>query len=285
MPAPPVSIDTALIVEGGAMRGVFSTGVLDVFLENRFNPFDIYIGVSSGAGNLAAYLAEMSGRNLKIYTDYSLRPEFINFSRFLRGGHLMDLDWLWEITISEIRLELPVIYAGGKPFVVCLTDVHEGKAVYKHTCAENLENVLKASSALPLLYNSFPRVDGVEMADGGLTDGLPVAEAIRRGARRIMVLRSRPKRYKKRKDLMQPIVYLNLLQYPALRAAMAARVRNYNDAILLIRRPPPGISIIEICPPENFRPSRLSRNRRALLKGYKQGSAFAREAMARWKTG
>ncbi|MFH2218546.1 MAG: patatin family protein [Pseudomonadota bacterium] len=285
MPASPAPKYTALVVEGGAMRGVFSTGVLDVFLENKFNPFDMYIGVSSGAGNLAAYLAEMPGRNLKIYADYSRRPEFISFYRFLRGGHLMDLDWLWEITISEIRLDLPVVYARGKPFIVCLTDVHGGKAVYKNTCAENLENVLKASSALPLLYRHFPRVDGVETADGGLTDGLPVAAAILRTARRIMVLRSRPKRYKKQKDLMQPIVNLNLRHYPALRAAMTGRVGKYNDAISLIRRPPPGVSIIEICPPENFRPSRLSRNREALLEGYNQGRALAREAMARWASG
>lgn len=70
--------------------------VLDGFLEARFNLFDRYVGVSSGAGNLAAYLAEMPERNFKIYTDYSLRPEFISLKRFFRGGHLMDLDWLWD---------------------------------------------------------------------------------------------------------------------------------------------------------------------------------------------
>ena len=95
-----------LLVEGGAMRGIFTTGVLDGFLEARFNPFDLFIGVSSGAANLAAYLAEMPKRNFRIYTDYSLRPEFISFKRFIRGGHLMDLDWLWEKTIAEIRLDL-----------------------------------------------------------------------------------------------------------------------------------------------------------------------------------
>lgn len=280
----PTKKESALVVEGGAMRGVFSTGVLDVFLEKKFNPFDFYIGISSGSGNLAAYLAEMAGRNLKIYTDYSLRPEFINFKRFLLGGHLMDLDWLWSVTISEIRLDLAAIYAKRKPFIVCLSDVHGGKAVYKHTSSENLEHVLKASSAMPWLYKNFPIVDGFEMADGGLTDGLPVAEAIRRNAHRIMVIRSRPKQYKKRKHLLPSIVNLKLLQYPALRAAMAKRVEKYNDAITLIRQPPPGVSIIEICPPENFRPSRLSRNLEALLDGYKQGRAAASQAMVRWGT-
>ena len=110
------SMATALVVEGGALRGVFSTGILDGFLESRFNPFDFYLGVSSGASNLAAYLAEMIGRNKRIYTDYSLRPEFIDPVRFLRGGHLMDLDWLWDTTIREIRLDLQRIYAKAETF-------------------------------------------------------------------------------------------------------------------------------------------------------------------------
>ena len=94
-----------MVVEGGALRGVFSTGLLDGFLEAKFNPFDFYIGVSSGASNIAAYLSEMTGRNRDIYLDYSLRPEFISIARFLRGGHLLDLDWLWDNTIRDIRLD------------------------------------------------------------------------------------------------------------------------------------------------------------------------------------
>ncbi len=121
----------AIVVEGGAMRGVFSTGILDGFLMEGFNPFDIYIGVSSGAGNLAAYLAEMPGRNLKIYSDYALRPQFLSYSRFFRGKHLMDLDWLWDITISECRLDLKKIYEKKRPFLVGMRDIQTGKAVYK----------------------------------------------------------------------------------------------------------------------------------------------------------
>ena len=122
------SSESALVVEGGALRGVFSTGLLDGFLEAQFNPFDLFIGVSSGASNLAAYLAGMIGRNRNIYMDYSLRKEFISFPKFLRGGHLLDLDWLWDITIREIRLDLATIYARKKPFIVVLTDVQTGDA-------------------------------------------------------------------------------------------------------------------------------------------------------------
>lgn len=139
----------------------------------------------------------MPGRNARIYMDHSLRPAFMNPARFLRGGHLLDLDWLWEVTIREMRLDLKRIYGRGKPFFVVMTDVRTGRAVYRETGPGDLEAVLKASSALPVLYRGFPRIDGRAMADGGLTDAVPAAEAIRRGARRLVVIRSRTRDYVK----------------------------------------------------------------------------------------
>jgi predicted patatin/cPLA2 family phospholipase len=276
------SSESALVVEGGALRGVFSTGLLDGFLEAQFNPFDLFIGVSSGASNLAAYLAGMIGRNKRIYLDYSLRPDFISFPKFLRGGHLLDLDWLWDITIREVRLDLATIYSKKKPFIVVLTDVQTGNAHYKLTSAADLEHVLKASSAMPLLYRGYPEVKGRPMTDGGVADSIPVMEAIRRGARRIMVIRSRHRDYMKRHGLSERFMRLYVRRYPFLQQAMTKRVARYNDSVALIRKPPAGVSIIEICPPGNFRVSRLSQDRRILQEGYEQGRALAAEAIARW---
>ncbi|HET6490284.1 MAG TPA: patatin family protein [Syntrophales bacterium] len=277
-------MESALVVEGGALRGVFSTGILDGFLEARFNPFDLFIGVSSGASNLAAYLAGMIGRNKRIYMDYSLRPDFISFPKFLRGGHLLDLDWLWDITIRDIRLDLATIYSRAKPFVVVLTDAQTGDACYKLTGAHDLEHVLKASSAMPLLYRAYPEVDGRPMTDGGVADSIPVGEAIRRGARRIMVIRSRHRDYRKRQGMSERFMRWHVRHFPLLREAMAKRVERYNESVALIRKPPAGVSIIEICPPESFRVSRLSQDRMILQEGYEQGRTLAAEAIARWNT-
>ena len=276
------STDTALVVEGGALRGVFSTGLLDGFLEAGFNPFDLFIGVSSGASNLAAYLAGMIGRNRRIYLEYSLRPDFIDVPRFLCGGHLIDLDWLWDITIREIRLDLATIHARRQPFIVALTDVQTGVAVYRRTNALDLEQLLKASSAVPLLYRDYPRIDGRPMTDGGVADAIPVGEAIRRGARRIMVVRSRHRDYVKRNSPSEYLIRWYVRGDPLLQRAVAERVRRYNDTVALIRRPPEGVAIVEICPPANFRVSRLSQDLAVLREGYDQGRAAAAEAMARW---
>jgi len=276
------SMAKALVVEGGALRGVFSTGIMDGFLEKRFNPFDFYVGVSSGASNLAAFLAEMIGRNKRIYTDYSLRPKFIDPVRFLRGGHLMDLDWLWDTTIREIRLDLQRIYTKGKPFIVVLTDVQSGKAVYKETGAQDLEHVLKASSAMPLFYRSHPIVDGRKTTDGGVADAIPIGKAIGLGARRIMVIRSRSGDYLKRRDPFDCLVRWSMRRYPALQQTMTKRVSRYNESVNLIRKPPEGVTIVEICPPKRFRVSRLSQNRSILEEGYNQGRALAAHAIALW---
>ncbi len=272
----------SLIVEGGALRGVFSTGLLDGFLERRFNPFDFYIGVSSGASNIAAYLAEMPGRNAKIYLDYSLRPEFINYPRFLRGGHLLDLDWLWDITIREIRLDLQAIYSRRKIFIAVMTDVQTGRVCYKATGPHDLEQTLKASSAMPLVFRGYPEVDGRAYTDGGLSDPLPVNAAIEMGAGKIMVVRSRTRTYLKRRSIFDEILKHHLRDYPLLREAVDLRIERYNESVRLIRKPPPGVEIIEVCPPDDFRASRLSRDRAVLEEGYGLGRSAALRAMENW---
>ena len=99
-----------------------------------------------------------------------------------------------------------------------MTDVQTGDAIYHLTGAGDLEQVLKASSAMPLLYRDYPKVGGRPMTDGGVADALPVGEAIRRGARRIMVIRSRPREYRKRTG---PAEYVHALARATLPAAQA----------------------------------------------------------------
>jgi predicted patatin/cPLA2 family phospholipase len=269
-------------VEGGAMRGVFTTGILDGFLENGFNPFDLYLGVSAGACNLAAYLAEMPGRNFRIYSDYALRPEFFSVSRFLKGGHLMDLDWLWAVTIAEIRLDLLTIYKKEKPFIAVLTDKTTGEAIYHDTTADTLEHVLKATSAMPVFYRNTLRVDGRPTTDGGLADSIPIQKAISMGAKKILVIRSRPYSYVKKTSALVKAATACMPVPGSLKTAILSRDDRYNRTLDLLRQPPEDVRMIEIAPPEDFPVSRLGRNRRSLEQGYEIGIKAAGEAMRRW---
>ena len=273
---------SALVVEGGAMRGIFSTGVLDAFLKNDFNPFDLYIGVSAGATNLAAYLGEMYERNKKVYMDYSLRPNFINWGKFLMGGHLVDLDWLWNITIQEVPLDLEKICRTDREYYIGMTDPHTGKAVYRKPDEGNLEQILKASSSIPIFYRNSVDVDGTDFVDGGLADPIPVMEAYKQGAKNIMVLRSRPRSYEMKPSKNGLFTKIHLKKYPKLIDGLKNRHKVYQEAIDFMRNPPKGVKVVEVNPPESFQTQRLTKKGPILEQDYRLGYEMGAEIIRSW---
>ncbi|EMB9233435.1 patatin family protein [Vibrio alginolyticus] len=272
----------ALIVEGGAMRGVFSCGILDHFLASEFSPFDSFWGVSAGASNLAAYLAKMPGRNLKIYLDYSLRKEFISPSQLLRGGDMMNLDWMWNVTLEELGIDKSALKADSRPFFLGVTRQDNGQAEYHLPDVDDLAETMKASSALPVLYRNGVSLNGIRYVDGGVSDALPVAEAINRGAKKIMVLRSQPASYQKPRGRFSALTRRMLKETPGLIEPMLTREVRYNQTLALINSPPPGIEIIQVCPPETFKLKRLSRSPAPLRHAYELGIEAGKEAIIRW---
>ncbi|MEW2835600.1 patatin family protein [Vibrio sp. JC34] len=272
----------ALIVEGGAMRGVFSCGILDHFLASEFSPFDSFWGVSAGASNLAAYLAKMPGRNLKIYLDYSLRKEFISPSQLLRGGDMMNLDWMWNVTLEELGIDKSALKADSRPFFLGVTRQDNGQAEYHLPDVDDLAETMKASSALPVLYRNGVSLNGIRYVDGGVSDALPVAEAINRGAKKIMVLRSQPASYQKPRGRFSALTKRMLKETPGLIEPMLTREVRYNQTLALINNPPPGIEIIQVCPPETFKLKRLSRSPAPLRHAYELGIEAGKEAIIRW---
>ena len=261
----------ALIVEGGAMRGIFSCGVLDSFMDNNFNPFDFCIGVSAGATNLAAWMCRQRGRNYRVYADYSCRPQFISLKKYLTGGHALDLDWLWEKTISEIRLDLDTFSRQDIPFYVVTTNSLTGRAEYFKGEAETLEQLIKASSALPILYRGFPEYNNTPMSDGGISDPIPVIKAYEMGARDITVLLSRPSGYRKKPGKFPFLTALMLKEKTALADAMRKRSSIYNTAIDFIENPPDDCSIHVLAPSEGFSVDRTTKDKARLDEGYRMG--------------
>ena len=273
----------ALVVEGGAMRGIFSTGVLDAFLKEEFNPFDMCIGVSAGATNIASYLAGMYQRNYKVYTDYSIRPNFINWLKFIKGGNLIDLDWLWDITIEELRLDLEKIFGEKKEFVIGLTEVNSGKAIYLKPTKNNLEEMLKASSSIPGFYRNTINVNGTDFVDGGLADPIPVKEAYNRNAKNILVLRSRPYDYKMKSNSNNLLSKFYFKKYPQILKAIEKRHDVYHKSLDFIRNPPKGVNVIEVNPPNDFKTKRLTKDLSILKNDYNKGYEMGIEIIKKWK--
>jgi predicted patatin/cPLA2 family phospholipase len=274
----------ALVAEGGGMRGIYCAGVLDVFLERKFDPFDLYIGVSAGACNIASHLAGQHQRNYRIYTRIMTRPEFISLKKFIRGKHLMDLDYLWDAIDIEDPLAVKEIFRGkNREFVVVGTSIETGLPVYIAPTADNCSESLKASSAVPLLYRGFLEIDSIPMVDGGVADPIPAMEAYRRGARKIVVIRTRPGGYRKKKGFENYISSAATRKWPLLSSAVKDQADTYGRCVDFIFNPPADAEIIQIAPPEALRSGRTTKDFERLLADYELGRKDGEEFIRNWK--
>jgi predicted patatin/cPLA2 family phospholipase len=273
---------TALVVEGGAMRGIFSVGVLDVFLERGFEPFDLAIGASAGACNLASHLARQDGRNRRCYFDLMTRREFIDLRRFVIGQSVVDLDWLWDELAAREPLDVEAIARAPVEFVVVATSATSGKPVYLRPSPVDMFYALKGSCALPGLYRGRVSVGGESLIDGGVTDPIPVEEAIRRGARRIVAIRSRPAAYVKTDGWRSRASTLLLRSEPVVAAAMRRTAERYQGAVALLHAPPAGCEVLHVAPRRPMKTGRTTQDRAALEHDYEQGREAAEEAIKTW---
>lgn len=269
---------TALVCEGGGMRGIFCAGVLDVFLEERYDPFDMFIGVSAGACNLASHLAGQYERNFRLYTGPMASSRFISFRSYIRGGHYMDLDWFWDYSAQTdpLNVSSAIRNLGEREFFVVTTSAVTGMPAYIRPVEQNLLDALKASSAVPVLYRGFVNLDMEYYVDGGISDPIPVQAAVERGADRVVVIRTRPEVYEKKHDvetLLSPFFFSGK---PGLRKAIRNRPDRYNEALDIIKHPPADISIWQIAPPETIRAGRTSTGLDDLTADYNEGRRTAR---------
>lgn len=140
----------ALVCEGGGQRGIFTAGVLDEFMHAQFNPFHLYFGTSAGAQNLSAYLCNQPGYGRKVIMRYTTRREFFDPLRFVRGGNLIDLDWLVESTAARMPLQMDTaarLFDSGKSFYMCACRGDD----YTPQWFKRMERWLGESSLQPLV--------------------------------------------------------------------------------------------------------------------------------------
>ena len=273
---------TAIVVEGGAMRGIYAAGVLDVFHEQRFHPFELAVGSSAGACNLASHLAGQYGRNRRCYTTLMSRPAFLDAWRFMRGGHWMDLDYLWAAFDAEDPLDCTAAAANPTRFHVAVTDVDTGDAMFLEPTADDMSEVLRASSAAPVLFRDFVTVRGRRFADGGVSAPIPVEHAYRLGARKILVIRSRPWVFGGPSRLESVFAVAALRRHPGLVATFRRYREVYARSVAFLRSPPPDCKIVEIAPAQHLRTGRTTTDPAALAADYASGRAAGARGIRAW---
>ncbi|TOK17506.1 patatin family protein [Vibrio parahaemolyticus] len=265
----------AIVVEGGAMRGVFASGVLDAFLEQDHNPFELAFGVSAGASTLLGYLAGYPHRSINVLTKLATTSQFFSPKRFLQGGHLVDIKWLLDESNRLYPIDEERLF-NGIPFFATATNIETGQADYYRVSSDNFHHAIEATAALPVAYRHAPCFSGGSYTDGGVADSIPVREAYRRGARDITVILSHPMSYEKKPVKTPQLIRRLFAEHPQMAESLLHRPDDYNDSLAFIYNPPEGVTVRVIAPPKQFRVHGLSMRRAVLLEGYEMGLVAGR---------
>ena len=270
---------TGLVLEGGGVRGIYTAGVLDVFMEEGLT-FDGVIGVSAGAIHACSYLSGQKGRSIRYYRKYVSDPRFMSLRSWLKTGDVVGADFCYH----ELPDKLDVYDHEGflrnpTPYWVVCTDVETGKAEYvRLTDMHGQIEYLRASASLPY-FSRVVEMDGRKFLDGGCADSIP-AEAFRRmGYGRNVVVLTRDASYRKKPE-MTALARLVYRKYPAFVRTLERRHEMYNEQLAQIGQMEAEGSVFVIRPAKPLEIGRLESDPEKVQHVYEQGCADARAALA-----
>lgn len=271
--------EAGLVLEGGGMRGVFTSGVLDYFMDyNIYFPYTI--GVSAGACNALSYASRQRGRSK--YSNITLMGEYkyIGIKRWLFHRSMIDFDLLFNKFPTEIiPYDYDTYFNAKERYVLVTTNCLTGKAEYweEKRSTHRLLAICRASCTLPVVC-PVAYVDGVPMLDGGVSDPIPVRRAIGEGFRKNVVVLTRNKGYrKKEKEVKLP--WFIYPKYPAIRQQLKIRTRQYNETLDFIEEQEEMGNVIVIRPEQPVQVDRMEKNVEKLSELYYHGYECARNVV------
>lgn len=270
---------TGLVLEGGGMRGVFTVGVLDYFMDHNIR-FPYTIGVSAGASNGISYASRQRGRSKFSNIDLLKQHNYIGLRHFLRGKGYIDLDFIFYTYPDKYYpLDYETYFKSEERFVVVTSNCLTGKAEYyeEKKDPKRLVDILRASCSLPVMC-PLTYVDGIPMVDGGVCDAIPIRRAIADGFSRNVIILTRNKGYrKKEKDFYLPgFIYR---KYPLIREQLKLRYRRYNEVLDYIDRLEIEGKAFVIRPVSPIRVGRTEKDPQKLAELYDEGYACGAQIM------
>ena len=219
-----------LVLEGGAMRGLYTAGILDVFLEQDIH-VDGIVGVSAGVLFGVNYPSKQKGRALRYNLKYLNDKRYMGLHSLITTGNIVNKDFaFYDLPINIDRFDEQAFIDSGIDFYATLTNVDTGQAEYVKLSHifEQME-VLRATSAMPFV-SRMVEIDGKRYLDGGIADSIPLEKCRQLGYDKIIVILTRPLEY--RKKAVNPLLFkLFYAKYPNLVASLTQRYLNYNQRV------------------------------------------------------
>ena len=226
-----------LVLEGGAMRGLFTAGIIDVMMEAGLEP-DGLIGVSAGAAFGCNYKSRQPGRAVRYNTRFAKDPRYSGLRSLIKTGDYFNAEFGYHIVPKEYDIfDTEAFEQNRLVFVFVCTDVMTGKAVYHQMDRVTFDELewLRASASMPLA-SKVVEVGGRKLLDGGVADSIPLAYFERIGYERNVVILTQPEGYVKEPNRLMPLMRLALRKYPKMLEAMENRHLMYNQELEYVRQ-------------------------------------------------
>lgn len=264
--------DSGLVLEGGGMRGVFTGGVLEAFMENNVY-FPYVIGVSAGACHGSSYVARQRDRNRKVSIDYVTHPDYISLKNLFLKRELFGMDLLFDKLPNElVPFDYETFMATPDRFVIGTTECVSGEPMYfeKDAPREEVLKLVRASSSLPFMAAPVD-YKGHVLMDGGIADPIPLEKAMADGVKHPVVILTRAKGYRKAPSLFSGMSKYMYKQYPGLVHQMETRWQHYNARLEWIEELEDKGEVFVLRPDASFKIGRAERNPDRLTSLYQAG--------------
>ena len=273
---------TLLILEGGGLRAIYTAGVLDCFLKNNIK-VDAVIGVSAGALFGINYLSKQQGRVIRYTLENANNKDYMGISSWIKTGNIMNKDFCFNKLIYETDpFDFKTFNKSKIEFYVTVTNVETGKAEYKriNDIEEDME-YLRASGSMPIV-SKIVKVNGKKYLDGGISDSVPIKWGLKNGFKRIIVVETRPKTYRKKKSKLLPYKIL-YKDYPRLVKTVKERYNIYNKTKTYIEALEEENRVFVIRPTEYIKIKRIENNKDKIQEMYRLGLKDANERLKELK--
>ncbi len=270
-----------LVMEGGAMRGMYTAGVTDIFMENDIT-FDGAIGVSAGAVFGCNFISRQIGRVIRYNKRFCNDKRFCSLDSLIRTGNLFGVDFCYREIPDKLDLfDADTFSSSNTDFYVTCTDVRTGKPVY-HLCTDGRTEDLtwmQASASLPLVSKNVSIGDEIYL-DGGMSDSIPIKYFQSLGYDKNVIILTRHIDYEKQKNRFLPLIRLKYRKYPDFVNTVSNRHINYNDTLNYIKKEEAAGRVYAIRPSEPITISGTSRNPDELEYVYQLGRKDALSSLS-----